>query len=223
MAWLPSHSAKSSQEFLNLPNETQTFLQKVPSFELITTTVTLGVGVHEQLTAGAEVITFIAVVMNPQSTGSVTLASTNPSEPPKIDVGYLSHPYDRRVAVEALRTAIEFSKMPAFAAITEQRIEGPVSSSDDDLLEHVKQSTTPVWHYGGSCRMGKIGDEKTVVDMSFRVLGVKGLRVVDHSVAPLMVNNHTQSTAYLIVSYLPTIILSLWIRTKTYEIGRDCI
>lgn len=200
MAWLTSPTVKSSPEFLDLSNETQTFLQKLPSFELITTSVPLGAGVREQLTPGAQVITFIAAVMNPQSTGSVTLASTNPSEPPNIDVGYLSHPYDRRVAIEALRTAMAFSNMPAFAAATKERIEGPLSSSDADHFDHVKQSITPVWHYGGSCRMGKIGNEKTVVDASFRILGVKGLRVVDHSVAPLMLNNHTQSTAYLIVS-----------------------
>lgn len=92
--------------------------------------------------------------------------------------------------------------MPTFAAITEKRIEGPVSDSDEDLFEHVKKSLGPVYHFGGTCRMGREGDEKTVVDTSFKVKGVKGLRVADLSVAPLMINNHTQSTAYLIVSLI---------------------
>ena len=139
--------------------------------------------------------------MNSQSTvGSITLASANPADSPLIDVRYVVHPYDRRVAIEALRAIIEYSTVPTFAAITEKRIEGPVSDSDEDLFDHVKKSLSPVYHFGGTCRMGREGDEKTVVDTGFKVKGVKGLRVADMSVAPLMMNNHTQSTAYLIVS-----------------------
>ena len=38
----------------------------------------------------------------------------------------------------------------------------------------------------GTCKMGKPDDPDTVVDKDFRVLGIKGLRVVDMSVAPFM-------------------------------------
>jgi choline dehydrogenase-like flavoprotein len=213
MAWLSSPAVKSSPEFFALPKETQSFLEKVPSFEFITTNVPMGVGVHEKLAPNSQVITFIAALMNTQSSGSITLSSANPSEPPLIDVGYVSHPYDRRVAIESLRAIIEYSNMPTFATITERRIEGPEGDSDEDIFDHVKKSVSPVFHYGGTCRMGRVGDEKTVVDKNFKVVGVKGLRVADHSVAPLMVNNHTQSTAYLIVS----LILLLRLVSKNYN------
>lgn len=200
MAWLSSPAVKASKEYLALPKEAQSFLEKVPSFELIINNIPMAVGVHETLDPGSQVITFLAAVMNPQSTGSIALSSAKPSDPPRINVGYLSHPYDRRVAIEALRAAVEYSKMPAFAAVTKQRIEGPASDNDEEIFDHVKKSISPVFHYGGTCRMGRDGDEKTVVDKDFKVVGVKRLRVADHSVAPLMINNHTQSTAYLIVS-----------------------
>jgi hypothetical protein len=48
--------------------------------------------------------------------------------------------------------------------------------------------------------MGMESDDMTVVEMEFKVRGMKGLRIVDHEVVPLMTNNHTQSTCYLIVS-----------------------
>ena len=218
MAWLSSPTIKSSSEFLALAKDTQTFLQKVPSFEFITTNIPIGVGVYETLSPGDQVITFAAAVMNSQSTvGSITLASANPADPPLIDLGYVVHPYDRRVAIEALRAVIEYSTMPTFAAITEKRIEGPESDSDEDLFEHVKKSLAPVYHFGGTCQMGREGDEKTVVDTSFKVKGVKGLRVADLSVAPLMINNHTQSTAYLIVSLIHFISFAL---TRSYT--NDC-
>ena len=169
----------------------------------MTTNIPLAVGVNEKLSPGDQVITFCAAVMNSQSTaGSITLASANPADAPLIDVKYLTHPYDRRVAVEALRDIIDYSEMPAFAAVTEKRIEGPASDSDEDLFEHVKKSLSSVYHFSGTCRMGREGDEKAVVDKDFKVKGVRGLRVADLSVAPLMLNNHTQSTAYLIVSFV---------------------
>lgn len=46
--------------------------------------------------------------------------------------------------------------------------------------------------------MGKKEDKSACVDTDFRVRGVHNLRVVDLSVLPLLPNNHTQSTAYLV-------------------------
>jgi hypothetical protein len=52
-----------------------------------------------------------------------------------------------------------------------------------------------------------------VVDNEFKLKGVKGLKVVDHAVVPLMANNNTQSTCYLIASQkLP----NLGIETNRY-------
>lgn len=47
-------------------------------------------------------------------------------------------------------------------------------------------------------RMGRASDSDACVDTSFRVRGCQKLRVVDLSVLPLLPNNHTQSTAYLV-------------------------
>lgn len=139
--------------------------------------------------------------MNAQSTGSVTLASSDPIAQPVIDLNYLSDPYDRRVAIEAIRDAVAFTRMPAFATVTEKVLDMPEGDSDDKIWTYAKSRVGPVFHFAGTCKMGGKEDRMAVVDNAFRVRGVKGLRVVDHSIAPLMVNNHTQSTCYLIVSY----------------------
>jgi choline dehydrogenase-like flavoprotein len=44
--------------------------------------------------------------------------------------------------------------------------------------------------------MGKDDDPTAVLDNRLRVRGVKGLRVADVSVAPLLNNGHTQMVAY---------------------------
>lgn len=41
-------------------------------------------------------------------------------------------------------------------------------------------------------------EEEAVVDSRFRVFGVEGLRVIDMSVTPFVINAHTQSVAYIL-------------------------
>ena len=69
---------------------------------------------------------------------------------------------------------------------------------DADVDRFASENAGTVWHASGTCKMGKEGDEEAVVDKTFRVRGVEGLRVVDMSVAPVVTNNHSQATAYLI-------------------------
>lgn len=95
---------------------------------------------------------------------------------------------------------MELGTAPTVQALSETILQAPKSSSDEDIWEYLREKIGPVFHWAGTCKMGKEEDELAVVDKSFRVRGLEGLRVADHSVAPLMVNNHTQSTCYLIVS-----------------------
>lgn len=41
-------------------------------------------------------------------------------------------------------------------------------------------------------------EKEAVVDSRFKVFGVEGLRVVDMSVTPFVINAHTQSVAYIL-------------------------
>lgn len=71
--------------------------------------------------------------MNPQSTGEVTLASANPEDPPKVDPKLLSHPFDRRVMIEAMRSMMQYLEAPVFAKDTVRMIGCPKSKSDEDI------------------------------------------------------------------------------------------
>lgn len=95
---------------------------------------------------------------------------------------------------------MEFGTAPTVKALSETVLQAPKSDSDEDIWEYLKEKINPIFHFAGTCKMGKEEDDLAVVDKNFRVRGLNGLRVVDHSVAPLMVNNHVQSTCYLIVS-----------------------
>ncbi|RDL31002.1 uncharacterized protein BP5553_09791 [Venustampulla echinocandica] len=196
MAWLQSSAVLFSPEFYSLPESVKTHISKTCTHELICTN--LAVGSLPPLRPDAEILTLVAAIMNCQSVGSVTLSSSDPSTLQVIDGAYLSHPYDRRVATEAVRGCLELSRAPAAQGLIEEAIIAPKSDSEEDIREFCKEQGSCGLHFAGTCKMGKERDGMCVVNNRFLVRGTKGLRVVDLSVAPLMMNNHTQSTCYLI-------------------------
>jgi len=71
--------------------------------------------------------------MNPHSYGEVTLNSADPSDAPKMDPKFLSHPFDRRVIIEAMRKMMDYLEAPVFKKDTVKMIGCPKSRSDDDI------------------------------------------------------------------------------------------
>ena len=186
-------------EFKALNKNWQEFLrrEKVPTYEFIANCLQWPPG--STLPEGSSYITSIAFLMNPQSEGSVTLASKNSEDKPLINLAYLEHPYDKRAFREAIReTWTKVYENPEIKKYYKGRIYGPETLSDEDIDAFMKDATTTVWHANGSVVMGKKSDPMACVDSNFRVYGVDGLRVADCSVCPLTTNNHTQATAYLV-------------------------
>lgn len=91
---------------------------------------------------------------------------------------------------------MQLVQAPVYAAKTIRTI-GPKDKSEEAIWEYVKRTTGSSWHMSCTTRIS-VDSASGCVDSSFRVHGLEGLRVVDMSVCPLVPNNHTQSTAYII-------------------------
>jgi choline dehydrogenase-like flavoprotein len=89
---------------------------------------------------------FFVFLLNGQSRGEVTLQSADPNDPPVINPNLLSHPFDRRVAIEATRQALEILESPAFARDTTGVVDGPKSRSDEDILVRLRTTWTRTCH-----------------------------------------------------------------------------
>jgi choline dehydrogenase-like flavoprotein len=124
--------------------------------------------------------------MNPQSYGEVTLNSADPSDAPRADPKLLSHPFDRRVMIEAMRKMMDYLEAPVFKKSTVKMIGCPKSRKDEDIWEHCRGNLFSSWHMCSTVRMGRKDDESACVDTDFRVRGMNNLRVVDLSVIPLL-------------------------------------
>lgn len=190
---------ESYEEYSALPLDVQEFLSRdqVPTYEFINNSILWPPGT--QLEEGNTYMTFLAFLMNPQSSGSVTLRSAKASDKPVIALNFLTHPFDVRVFREAIRnTWQKITGNPVVAPHIVRTILGPKSMGDADLDGFARENASTVWHACGTCKMGRDDDAEAVVSKEFKVKGAEGLRVVDMSVAPLTTNNHTQATAYLI-------------------------
>ncbi|MDE9440022.1 hypothetical protein EWS82_13165, partial [Staphylococcus xylosus] len=108
--------------------------------------------------------------------GEVTLQSADPNVPLKFDPNFLSHPFDGRVCIEALRAGMAAIRHPLFAKDSEADIIVPkLATSDDGLLQFWRENMTSAWHMVGTAKMGRLGDGDAVVNANFKVLGISSL------------------------------------------------
>lgn len=155
--------------------------------------------------------TWAILKSHPRNTaGTVTLRSADPLDVPAITYNYYdtgNGDYEKDLA--AIRDAISLARS-AFAAqavnITEV-LPGADVTSDDDLSTYIKDTT---WghHASSTCPIGADDDKMAVLDSSFRVRGVSGLRVVDASVFPKIPGTFTAMSTYMVAEKAADVILS---------------
>ncbi|KAM0497006.1 hypothetical protein ACHAP9_006646 [Verticillium nonalfalfae] len=151
--------------------------------------------------------TMVFGAQHPFSRGSVKLVSNDPFDSPAVDPGYLSNPLDLAVMVDAFKFARVIVATEAISQLSPVEIvPGPGVSSDADIESYVRQNLATFAHYAGTCSVGP-RSAGGVVDDTFRVYGVKNLRVVDASVIPLLPAAHTSSTVYALAEKAATSIL----------------
>jgi choline dehydrogenase len=141
-----------------------------------------------------------ATLLTPSSRGNVTIRSASISDPPVLNLGWLTDPADGEVLVAAFKRVREAWDSAAIAGIVvgPEIAPGPNITSDADILNFIKQNAQPIWHASSTCAMGKATDQGAVVDSKARVFGVKGLRVVDNSVIPFSLPGHPQASVYML-------------------------
>jgi len=73
--------------------------------------------------------------------------------------------------------------------------------SDEALVQYVHENALTNSHFVGTSRMGTAKQQDAVVDQRLRVIGVRGLRVVDGGVIPTVPNGNTHSTIAVVASH----------------------
>jgi len=147
-------------------------------------------------------ISFVPTLLHPSSQGEIKLISSDPFTRPMVNPNYLADPLDLQVLVSGMKYCRELVKeKPLNHKITNEIIDKSIpfdSRSDSYLEEYVRKTCVSLGSYAGSCKMGAISDPTTVVDSRLRVKDIRGLRVADCSIVPLLPSGGTGALAIAI-------------------------
>jgi len=145
--------------------------------------------------------------LRPESTGELRLASPHPEDYVKIYPNYLATKTDCDTLVEGIRIARRIcGTAPVSDMITAEYIPGQsIGDGYDELLNWARDTSTTIYHPTGTCKMGI--DDMAVVTPQLKVRGVKGLRVADASIMPVITSGNTNAPAIMIGEKVSDMIL----------------
>ena len=149
--------------------------------------------------------------LRPTSNGRVCINSPHPEQHPSLQPNYLSTEHDCRVAVAAMKVSRKIAAMPALkAVITEEFDPGAQIRSNDQLLEHARNTATTIYHPSCTCKMGPADDPMAVVDHQLKIHGLDGIRIADASIMPNITSGNTNAPAIMIGEKCADMVKETW-------------
>jgi choline dehydrogenase-like flavoprotein len=140
-------------------------------------------------------------LQKPLSRGTVTISSKtyDPDEWPVIDFGSLQNPVDVDIFVSGVKWFRRWMSTPSHRTLEPvELVPGSNVTTDEEIRAALRSSVFGSFaHPAGTTAMGP-RDHGGVVDAQLRVHGLRGLRVVDASVIPLIPACHLQATVLAI-------------------------
>jgi choline dehydrogenase len=138
-----------------------------------------------------------ACLLRPGSRGTVRLASADPLAPPLIDPNYLADETDLARLVQGVELARRIGEAPAFDLYRgAEELPSADVRREEALAAYVRDRAQTLYHPVGTCRMGT--DALSVVSPTLTVHGMRGLRVADASIMPVIVGGNTNAPTIMI-------------------------
>ena len=135
---------------------------------------------------------------SPRSRGSVWLKSSDPKEQPVIEPNYLSHEDDVKDLFEGVKVLRKLAQTNSFRSVIGDEFRpGPQCQTDEQMIQHIKDTVWTVFHPSSTCRMGP-DPKSNVVDSNLKVYGIEGLRVADASIFPSLVCGNINAATIMV-------------------------
>ncbi|XP_026812210.1 glucose dehydrogenase [FAD, quinone]-like [Rhopalosiphum maidis] len=147
----------------------------------------------------------IPINVDGRSTGRVVLRSADPLARPKIYTNYLSYDDEIETLLRGIDFVVQLSKTKPMvdAGLKLEPVAYPDCTAHawgtrDYWVCAIRNVATSFYHPVGTCRMGPTCDQRSVVDTTLNVIGVRGLRVIDSSIMPKVVSVNTNAATIMI-------------------------
>ena len=142
------------------------------------------------------------MLLRPQSEGSLTLRSADPTAAPRLAFNYLTEEDDIHRLRDGVRAARQIFARPALADLNGREIlPGSEYESDAMLDSFIRATAKSTHHPCGTCRMSAL-PEDSVVDPAGRVHGTEGLRVIDASIMPSITSGNINAPTLMLAAKL---------------------
>jgi len=149
--------------------------------------------------------------LRPASRGWVSIRDRDPATAPRIAPCYLSTDGDRRVAARALRLTRNVVAQPALAPYRPvEHAPGADLQDEAALVRAAGDIGTTIFHPSGTCALGRSADPRAVTDAELRVLGIRGLRVIDAAVMPTITSGNTNTPTIMIAERGARLVADAW-------------
>ncbi|PBK75735.1 alcohol oxidase [Armillaria solidipes] len=190
------------------PLEDSTSSPSSPDIEIFT--MALGYQEHGMKTFTKHTVSLHSVLLQPLSIGSIRLKSLSPFDGPVIDPRYLESEADVKKLVRGFKLCLKISETEPLAALLDQNCEDAEldhhqrTKNDAEIEEMIRSRVETLYHPTSTCRMAPL-KEGGVVDVSFCVYGIQGLRVCDASIFPSIISGHTAGATFAVAEKLSDI------------------
>ncbi|XP_061366350.1 protein HOTHEAD [Gastrolobium bilobum] len=127
------------------------------------------------LSSNATRVNVAAKIALPSSKGMLELNNTDPRLNPSVRFNYLASEKDMEECVKMTQLLNRIARSKSIAFFLGESKQNKLTSTEFGLRKFCKQNVRTIYHYHGGCTVG------SVVDMHYKVYGVKGLRILDGS------------------------------------------
>lgn len=152
-----------------------------------------------------DLVMWMTILINPHSTGTVRLRSSDPYAAPRLTHSYFVDKRDVETAVRGVKLIEKFALTEAYHNSEGGAVRPNLPAcewleldSDEYWRCYVRHMATTLYHPTSTTKMGVDTASGAVVDAKLKVHGVDGLRVVDAGIMPVIVSGNTNAPTIMI-------------------------
>ena len=132
-------------------------------------------------------------LLQPKSSGRVSLTGPRPDQEVEIRSGYLQNPSDMRVAIAGIELCRSLGNSSHLSRFVKREV---LPTGEVNLDAFARQGVMSFYHQTCTAKMGL--DDMSVVDGRLSVYGIQGLRIADGSVFPRITRANTMAPCVVV-------------------------